>query len=243
MVVEHIQKAWKTYTKNFWQVVGATILFLVLVVGVVMIGFIPILFSGLLPISKTLTGQFQLTSEIIVSLFIFFVAIIAAAILAVALGGGLVGVYNEALKGKAKIQIMLDIARKKFFTLLGANILAAAIIIALYISVALATALINFMLFVVGIIAVLLIAILFSLVNQAVVIDNKKAVDAVKTSVKVVKANYLQFLAIVIILAVISVIVSFVPVLGFLLGWLIVSPVSGIAYTSFYLAKRKIKKR
>ncbi len=247
MVTEFIGKAWKAYTKNFWQVVGATVLLLVLVAGVVLVGVVPLLFSGLLTISEVLTAaQFQLSTGLVASIFIFFAAIIAAMILSVALGGGLVAVYADALRGKAKFQTMFSVARKKFFRILGANALAGLIIIGIYImafALSAAFSLISSALFlaffILSFIAAALISILFSFVNQAVIIDNRKAVDSVKTSVRVIKSNYLQFLALIIVLSVITIIISFVPILGFVLNWLVVGPVSGIAYTAFYLAKRK----
>ncbi len=247
MVVEHIEKAWKAYTKNLWQVVGATLLMLVLVVGVVLIGAVPLLFSGLLTISEVLTAaQLQLSASLVASIFIFFIAIIAAAILAIVLGGGLIAVYADALRGRAELQTMFSVARKKFFRILGANVLAGLIIIGIYIMVfalsaafSLISSVLFLAFFILSFIAAALISILFSFVNQAVIIDNRKAVDSVKTSVKVVKLNYLQFLALTIVLAVMSVVVSFIPYLGFIINPFVVSPVSGIAYTAFYLAKRK----
>lgn len=251
MVTEFIERAWNAYKKNFWQIVGATILLSAVVIGILIAGFLPLVFSGLFSISKFLTTtQFQWSSELITSVFIFFVAMVVAAILSIALGGGLVAVYMDALKGKAKLQTMFSFARKKFFTILGANVLAGIIIAGMFliaIAVAAAFTLINPLIFsiffVLGLIATLLISLLFSLVNQAVVVDDKKAVDAVKKSIEVVKSNYLQFLALTIIIAVISIIISFVPYIGFVINWLAVAPIGGIAYTAFYLAKSKKKSR
>jgi len=247
MVVEHIEKAWKAYRKNFWQIIGATILYFTIVIGVFIISFIPLLFSGLLTVSEFMTSaQFRFNTNLVTSIFIFFVGLITAMILSIVLYGGLVGVYADALKGKAEFQKMFEVARKKFFTIFGANalagiILAGIFLIAFAISAAfsLVSYTIFFVFFILGLIIAFLLSLLFSLVNQAIIVDNKKAIDSVKKSIDVVKSNYLQFLALTIIFGVIWIIISFVPLLGFIVNLLVVVPVSGIAYTAFYLAKRK----
>lgn len=93
-----------------------------------------------------------------------------------------------------------------------------------------------------GFIAFFLIALLFTLADWAVVLGNLGAAESVKKSYAVVKENYLELLALAAILAVISFAVSFVPVLGGLINFFVVTPLMGLAYTAFYMEKTGMAK-
>ncbi|MFQ6020550.1 MAG: hypothetical protein ACE5J4_00825 [Candidatus Aenigmatarchaeota archaeon] len=248
MVVELIEKSWNAYKKNFWTIIGALVILLVASVLLILIGIVP-LYMGV-SVSAMLAQNPAL-------LFASFVIIAIGIILGMLLGAGLIGIYADALKRKAKINTMFRIVKQKFWTILGANILVGVIsmiilglaltpLFALTASggtLTLTTGVTSVALTMTGIIIAVLILLLFALTNQAIVIDNLKAVPSIKKSVNVVKTNYLQFLLLVIIIGIFSIIVNFIPIIGFFLNLFLVSPIGGIAFTAFYINKRRVIKK
>jgi len=83
---------------------------------------------------------------------------------------------------------------------------------------------------------------LFKFTNQAIVIDNCLAIPAIKKSISVAKANYIQLLALIVIFVAISILVGFIPYINFILNWLLISPIAEISFTALYIAKRKKRK-
>ncbi len=269
MVVEYLSKSWDAYRRNFWQIIGGLLLVALVTVGIILltgmplfINFIQYYSSSSIP-SPSLAGF--LMDGTAQSLIALFVAGVAVAIIAgTALEAGFVKMFADALKGSAEIGTIISVAREKFWTIIGANVLAGIIRIALFIVLVLPPFLnfLRYSLFLTympyapisditpiqlgmmlwfygGLIIYMLLVLPFALVNQAAVVGNYKAVESIKKSFSVVKENYLQFLGLTVLVSLIALLVSLVPVLGSLAGFFVVTPVAGLAYTAFYLAKAR----
>lgn len=262
MVLEFLENGWEAYKKNFWRIVGSIIIYDVIVFGILFLvafSFVSqLLFMGKMetPLNTTQQNISQVVSQAVSqnfsSLFTGFniVGLIIGGIIflvaAVVLGAGLVGVYYEALKKKVEIKTMFRVAKEKFWTIIGASLLVGLIgigligvlIVSPLVLIFVINGFLGGILTIVGIVAFVLIMILFSLVTQAIVIDDKKAVESVKESYRVVKSNYFSFLILVIILTVLSGVVSLIPWVGWLVQMLFIVPLMGLTYTSFYLEKK-----
>lgn len=272
MVLEFLENGWEAYKKNFWRIIGSVIIYDVIVFGILFLMaffiILPIFMGSKQGVSMPFTDKMgsplnatqqnisqvvsRAVSQKFSSLFTGFniVGLIIGGIIflvaAVVLGAGLVGVYYEALKKKARIKTMFRVAKEKFWTIIGANLLVGLIGIGLVGLLVILPLVLIFVingflagvLTIVGGVALILIMILLSLVNQAIVIDDKKAVESVKESYRVVKSNYFSFLILVIILTVLSSVVSLIPWVGWLVQGLFIVPLMGLTYTSFYLGKK-----
>lgn len=265
MVTEYISQAWEAYKKSFWQIVGGMFLVMLITFGIIIIGALPLLASFIQYYggvsSPTAAAFANFVSGSAAQIAIFIIGIIAASLAGFALNAGYVKMLADSLKGKAEMGTIFSVARKKFWTILGADILTILIVFALALILlappflvmvsassavssgsAVLAVLGALIWFFAGFIILILASLPFALVDQAVVIGNYNAVDSIKKSFSIVKQDYLQFLLLVVILAVISGIASLIPVLGDLINIFAVSPLALLSYTIFYLAKTKKSK-
>jgi len=97
---------------------------------------------------------------------------------------------------------------------------------------------VNTYIFFIGIIATLLIAPLFLFINQAIVINNSKAINSIKKSIKIGKKNYFQVLALMIIFALLGVASGLIPYIGTILNLFLIAPLGILSYTALYLRRR-----
>lgn len=254
MVTDYIKKAYSTYKRNFSQIMIAIILFIA-IVGI-------LIFGAVLSVSF-LSKTCDVPQTRIILSFIFSFCTIFGIVFIFVLSAGLIKMYATALRRKTDFRIMFRVARQKFCTILGANILALIIIagilfmlmtpsfIILLITMSRTIFLFSFL---ITLVPFALIVILFTFVNQAVVIDDNDAVNAVKKSINVIKKNYLPFLTLILMFVALSVLTSVffyytkVPtvrwtvylssILNFIVNWLIIYPIAEISYTLFYIKKR-----
>lgn len=258
MVTNHIEKAWKAYRKNFWHILCAVLLFFIITTGLVLIGLLPLLISfiGTLPLTvlqNTNAALLQNLALVSLSNLIFaLIFFILSMLVGMLISAGLVKMYAEALKGKTSLSTLFKTIKKKFWTILGANILVGLIMLCIFglafaplvtlSSMSATNVFFVLPLFVVGVVIALLISLLFKFTNQAIVIDDCLAVAAIKKSISVAKANYIQLLALIVIFVAISILVGFIPYINFILNWLLIVPIAEISYTSLYIAKMKKRK-
>lgn len=263
MVLKFIEKAWKTYRKNLPTLIGAVILVFVITFAIFLLTFLPFFLTFLS--FGAMEPQQMAAAGIMMSMFsplnivLAGIGIIAMAIVGTILGAGLIRLYYEALRNtkKVKIETVFKTAKDKFFPILGANALVwlimagvgtVLIIPGFYLMATQATVSLSvfpLILLVSGFIVTGLIGVLFILVNQAVVIGNKKAVDAVKQSVDIAKKNYTGLLGLVLIFLGLGYLVGLIPAIGeiisVIISIIVINPLGGLSYTYFYM-KRKGKK-
>lgn len=237
MVTEFISQAWNAYRKNFWQILGAMALYIAIIFVLALVLLVP-LFMAFLPSAsiesqitvKSISGS-QVGGGLYPAVNSYMIAAAAAVIVilmlvAIALRAGFVRVCADALKGKANLWTMFSVARKKFRTVVAANLLVLLLLAPLYILALLAAVLLagtSYMMliyFFVLLVPVSLVALLFSLVDQSVVVGGFGAVESVKKSTSIIKANYLQFLGLVVIITIASLLLSSLPIFFYFIFWI-----------------------
>jgi len=130
-----------------------------------------------------------------VQTYSFFAALIVSVILGVYIKAGMIGIVKKSWKDRASLKDCWSIANKKFFSLLGAEILVLIILGSIAVSGFVAAAynvfgnVGEYMLFVVYGILFAIAALFLSFTSYAVVLSDKKSVDALRESAKFVQKN------------------------------------------------------
>lgn len=234
MVTEFLEAGWKAYKKNLGTILIANIIMFAVII------LIAVLTIG--PVFTAFPGATSL--DIMALARNFFLAMLVIFVVAVELGSGLTGVYAQALKGKAQFGTLVSTIRKRWLSILGASaaIGAAALIgfgIALGIFLAMPGVVGIVLAAVVAILVIFVVLLRLALAEVAVVVGGLPAVKALETSWNIVGKNYLEFLGLVVIIWVLSMIVSIVPVIGSLINIFVVTPVTSMAIVQFYLKKKR----
>ncbi len=259
MVMEYIEEAWKGYKRNFWQILGAVAI--VLVAEIVFISaLLFLLISSLKAISSQMLDCFSNPGVDTLGYppcgtlqtntgfsnpgidTLVFLIIILSGLFFILVSAGIVRVYADALRGHAKLTTMLSVARKRFWTIIAVNLSVLLIVGGLLLLIFVSAALFGFYLLLLFVPSILFM-LLFSFVNQAVVIHDYGVFESIKKSVSIVKTNYLEFLCLCVVVLAIWIVISLVPIFGWILNLFVTGPVIGMAFTDFYLYKQKIKKR
>ena len=246
MVSRFIRGAWNTYKKNAGQIIGAQIVYVLAVLAIVIVSFIPLVAAG----AKTIfDGAY--TSQDIMNLSgpfaVFFLGMVLAVIAAIAIDTGRISIYADAMAGReVRVENMMRIAKEKLWISLGSAILVTAIVVvvgvaALFLGAALSAinVLMTPVIIITAIMAVVLFSLLFSITKQAIAIGNRPAFVSVEESYNIVKRNYLEFLLIALTVALIGIFLTFARGLGTIVILFVLKPVADIAYTEFYIEKTK----
>lgn len=252
-IKEHIENAWNAYRNNFLTIIGAQMIAITIVLGLMMfvVGGMALSARPFVDaegiISEEYAPQIMASPYFILSGLLFIIVILVALVLR----AGLIGVYMDALgKKNVKIDTMFAVAKEKYKTVIGAQLFVVAILLmsgavlffpTLYVlagNLALLDIVITL-----EVIIFSLFALLFSLINQAVVVGGEKAIDAVRKSYAVVRGNYIQFLALVLVFFAVDFAISYIPVIWIVISLLFIQPVSALAYTSFYIERAKATKK
>jgi len=253
--IEYVEKAWESYKKNFWQFVIALILQMFIVSIPFLIGVLPwivILFS-----TGTKAGIASLLLSNLGVLSFSAVMFLVGISISTVLGGGLVRMAYESLRGKTDYETMFKTAKEKFWTILGANsivLFTLSIIVAVMLvpimalsnfSALSAQASFSYIFVVFSIVALgtmilVIVSILFVFVNQAIVIDRLKALEAVKKSFETAEKNFLNiFFMFFIFFLINNGLENILSVVGSLIVLFVTTPILLISYTALYIDRRK----
>ncbi len=254
--VEYIEKAWIAYKKNFWQIFAAILLQILVFLVPVIIGLMPWVFV-LTPFSRDINLTKAMLDNLGIfsfSVVMFIVGILASTILK----GGFVRMLYESLNRRTRFEVMFKTVQSKFWTILGANLIVLLILFVIVVAVfSPATILISFSGFslqtaptsylffiflsiILGAIILVLFGILFIFINQAVVIDNLSAFQAVKRSFVISKRYFLSVLFLFFMFFFFNAgLNSVLRLLGTLLTLFVTSPLVLLSYTAFYVDRRK----
>ena len=259
MVIEYIEKSWAVYRRNFWPIVTAVLLQFLIVFIPAIIGIVPWIFVFL-----AFKGT-SITTLLLSNLWLLCfsaVMIIISVLLSVALNGGFVRMLYESFRGKTRYETMIETAKKKFWTIIGANSLVVLVLLSIIIAIFLPLVLILKGFFptmvssttslpllitvisIVGLgtILLVLVSIFFTFVNQAIVIDNFNAIPAINRSFEVSKKCYLTILGLMFIFILINSALSTIfSIIGSALEWFVTMPLLLLSYISLYLEKSRKK--
>jgi hypothetical protein len=254
MTIEYVERAWESYKKNFWQFVTALILQAFIVSIPFLIGVLPwivIFFS-----TGMNTGIANLLLSNLGVLSFSVVMFIVGVLLSAVLGGGFTRMAYDSLRGRTSYETMLKTAREKFWTILGADLIVlltlSVIVAALFVPIialgslsALSQAsffyvFIIFSIATLGVIILVIVGIFLIFVNQAVVIDNLKALDAIKKSFEIANKNFLSvFFLFLIFFLINSGLENVLSIAGSLIVFFVTTPIALISYTALYSDRRK----
>lgn len=240
MVMEYLSKAWKAYKRNALSIIIA-----MLVIGVVTTIFVGLALTPmLLAISQAraagtldMGALFGLMQSFASSLVIAMVGIL----IALALQVGFVRMVVESLKGRTKVRTMFEGAKKDWLKAIIAYVLAYLLMIAtilVFVLLAAVAGLVGWVLLAIGILAVLVMAMSFVFINQAIVVNNASPTGALKKSYGFFKKNFLQVILLYLVYIVAAIVVSLVPVIGSIIMLFLVAPVFLLAMTALYMGGR-----
>jgi hypothetical protein len=248
VVTQHIEAAWKALRRNPIPVMLGELLVVVTVLFIMFLGLMPliaVMASANFPQDpqQAIPAIFAQTGALYAAVGGFVIAIFLGA----ALGGGLVGMFAQALKGRTRLGIILDVARKHWLSFIGVQLIEL-LLVCLAFSVFFFPLLLLGQLGVwvgimLGVLAVLVMGILLVYAPMAVAVNGLNAMDAVKRSIQVGRANFWPTLAILIIFVVLNMVTAFVPVIGDLIGILVLAPLQLLTFTSLYLKRGQTRRR
>lgn len=245
MVMQYIRNAWKAYKNNLMTVVGAQLLIMLLSGIFVLIAAFP--FFSLMVSGMSLENAIQ-TMLTMPAYFIFSATLFMIGItMSILLQAGIIKVYQEALKKISSIETMFETAKAKMFTVFIAEaiIMFIALLSAFVLfmpTVIFETTVWSILLLPVSLFLFTIVMIFFTFTPYAIVLDNKKAAEAIVASINFTKKNFFDVLALMILVMIVSILVGFVPFLGTILNIFLIGPIFAIAYVSLYTAKRAKRK-
>jgi MFS family permease len=248
VATEHIEAAWKALRRNPIPVMLGELL----VVAIVLF----IMFLCMMPLIAVMAAvDFpQDPQQAVPVLLAHKVALAAAAggfIIAVFLGsalsGGLVGMFAKALRGKTRLGIILDVARKHWLSFIGVQLIELVLVCLAFLVFFLPFLLFGTFWIVVGLIlatiAMMVMAVLLVYAPMAVAVNGLNAMDAVRRSIQVGRANFWSTLAMLAIFVVLNMVTGFVPIIGGLIGILVLAPLQVLSFTSLYLKRGQTRRK
>ncbi|MFH1631246.1 MAG: hypothetical protein ABIA21_03455 [Candidatus Aenigmatarchaeota archaeon] len=246
MAIESMRQAWNTYVENFWTFVGAFLIYLVIILAfVIPIGMIfGIYIINAWPASPGYTALGLITNPIFAVGFI--ITFVIMGIVAIEIYAGMIGLSRNSLDRRSDFTVISRTIKKNFLSILGLNLAVTVLLFAifgvfsiasffLYIFAGIITGII---LFSIGIIVTVMIGLLFMLGTHALVCSNIPVLDSIKISINIVKRNYIDFLALTLFFFVAAFLISFLPIIGFLMVWFMIFPLFILSCTTFYINKK-----
>lgn len=166
-----------------------------------------------------------------------------------ALMGGIVEISQLALRKKKfyTTDVMFRVAKKKGTTLVFARVLSLAFFLVAALGAYLLSGLVGSVFPAtlsetisssIMSLTLIIVSTFFLTLDQAVVLDNKRAWASLTSAYEFAKRNFLRLFILVVLFTVISGVVSYIP-FGFFLRMMVVLPLSILAYTHFYIRNRK----
>lgn len=227
--------AWDAYMEQPWAIIVARLLTDVAGLALAAVG-------GLL-FALRMTGLASLPAW--AGTGIAVIGGVAAAVVMTVLRTSLIAVLHDVLEGEETgWRRMVAVARRRFWSILGAYLLMTGILAAVtavlflpagLVFVTTSTVPFTVVLGALAGIGVLSVSLLFLFLDQALVIHDAAAVDAVRESIGFARDRYVLVLSLFGLMAGLAIAVSLVPYIGPLLASFVVIPVGRLAYTRLYL--------
>lgn len=244
MTLMYVKQAFDAYKRNFTAVIGSILIAILVVVGLIIIALAPLGFSFMNLVMKGTTGTSEILTALMqstVSLAFAVVFFALAGISGIALSVGISKVYADALRGKARATDIFPVARAKWLTALGASIAVIAIFTAVVLVLSLTAAVNALLAAVLVAIAIAYLIASFAFVNVSIAVNNLKAMDAVKNSMNFAKQNFLATIILVIGFLAVDYLLDYVPMVGGLISFLVVSPIFSLSLIALYLNRIKMR--
>ncbi|MEM5804519.1 MAG: hypothetical protein QXU82_01580 [Candidatus Aenigmatarchaeota archaeon] len=260
MIMEVAREAWRAYKRNFRTLLVAVIIYFGIIYAIMGLGFALFYMLGQTAISAALMMAF------------FAISILVSYPLA----GGLFKMCLDALGKGARVGTMFRAARERWQTFIGIGLLFAAIVLIPILlmmapimmmgsaySYAASAAIMMILAMIVGYVLIIILTLLLSFSFPAAVVDNLRAVEAVKRSYNFAKPRFLSVFALFIIILIMmaAIAIPFIVAaffififlgpmamlvgvyIAFIVGMFAASPLQYLALTSFYIKNRKSVKK
>lgn len=234
MVTKHLKKAWTAYRKNFLEFLKAIIIRDGVTFSIILFGAYLLLIGF---------ADFN----------IIWPFLLAAYVSSVVLQGGFVKMCYESLRGKTTLGTMFKTTKKRGWSLIGGNLLVAVVLLTVLLVVLSTSTFIQnyiyssiFQLFLVFF-GTFLVFVLFSFVDQAIVIDNKNSFKSLKKSVEIAAKSYLKMVYLFVIIFCLMLVSKFsiglIPQIGQFLDLVIshffIIPLMIISLTNIYVEGKR----
>ena len=239
MCIDFLEKAWKVYRKNILPFTGAMIIILLITALFGLWSYSLLRIRGLNSLSEVNEENLGYVARTVGSttiLEIIGIVIVMSLIIKI-ISLGIYGMAFEAIKRKTKISTLFRIVKEKWFIFLKIIILMG-IIYGLFFTflIIILSPLLSYSLLIFDVLFFLLLtlfSVFFMLVYPAVV-DKNEILNAVRVSIERAKKYYVELFGLLITFIIISIILSFIPILGTIITYFVISPLFIISVVQFY---------
>jgi len=243
MVLEYLLKSWEFYRKNMLSFVIAELISLVITGMIALVG-IGIIFSsiGISSLKDLYNLEFlirkivsilPLLAELAVALLFLFIAWIVRAFFNTCL----YGMAAESFRGKIRVEMMFQFAKRYGFKGVISSIFVGFIILLFVIFAFVLHVFFSLAGGIIGLIILFLIAITFSLVFPGIILDDLSSINAIKESFNIAKRNYFDILSLLLFYTLITLVIL-IPFIGVIIYCLIIAPMMKISLVLFYNRKK-----
>ena len=237
-ITQFVSKAWKAYKKNVWSILIALIL--VNAIALIPLG-IGILTTPLLLFSFP---TFASLENLLASSTTLITGILLTWILSTLFRVSMLAFYQETLKKRARIKTIFLTLKRFWLEILVLNLIVGLILIAIFgllevpalfftktnLKVAITW-------FLVALIPFFLISTFFTFSNFYLILKKRRILESIGRSVRLVRKNYLQVLALVAIFAILGGLISLIPYVGSLLTFFLIEPLQALTFVAYFSRK------
>jgi len=227
MCLTYLKRGWRYYRRSIEAFVIAEllVLFLLFIMGVLVL-LNPIFLQSFLtgkPSSIDLASVLVLVLLVILSSLFQF---------------GIYGIVFESTRRRARVGTMFKTIKAYWTGWLGISVLISFVLLPLVFFFTYSLATFNLPGIIVSAIVLLFLSLLFLLAYPAL-IDVKSTKKALQLSARIALSNFLELLALFLFFAGVSFLVALIPLFGYFINTLVISPIGYATYVSFYKAKKR----
>lgn len=244
MILEYLKTSWDTYKENITSFILASIILWIIPILIVLTGTWIVLGSTGISVFTKIYNK-----EIILSRIFYFIPLlinigflsiffIIAGLTYIFLLVGMFGVIAQSLRGETKFLAIFKFVKSKGLTGLLTFVIVGILQIFMFLILVVGLGIISSPIRIIGLILFGLETILFSLVFPGIILDNLNTIESITTSVGIVKRNYIEMLSLLLVYFALFILLSFIPVVGYLIIAFLIFPMLCISLAIFY-KKRK----
>jgi len=231
MSFEYVQKAWDVYKRNILSFIGG--LYIIFLPALLLIGL------GLVMIFELFAGQ-GFGALQLAGLVTGIVMVASGWICAISMQVGYYGMAAASLKKSTGISEMIEVAKARWKSAVGASLitlgmgLACLIPILLGIAAASVSPALSVLGVGIGYAASFILSILVVFVFPAIAVDGLGAVEAVKRSISLGWANFATLCVLMLLFSAFMVLAA-ITIIGLVVVFLMLMPMMYIAFTALYM--------
>ena len=245
MIFEYIKTSWDAYKQNFMSFIVAALILWIIPSVIALTGIGIVLGSVGISAFTEMFNQRIMLSRIVyfiplmINMSVLSIFFIIAGLVYVFLLVGMFGMAAQSLRGKTNFWTIFKFAKNKGLTGILAFVIIGIMSFFIFLIIVLGLEIIfPFYGTITGIIIFSLVIILFSLTFPGIVLDNLNTLESIKISVNIVKRNYIEMLSLLLVYLALSILITFIPIVGLLIVAFVIFPMLCITLVVFY-KKRK----